>query len=201
MKSRWYIVALITLLTFISVNRQQSTVPNQEIVVQFNADAVTFEDTQNTITIVKAQLKSVGANIIKVQEDEAGKLRITYYSDIDIADIKKALSNENKLEIGFSPVNKDDSKNPSEENSNRYNFDVYEIKQGNDTEWDLNGITVIELKSESNRFLNPNFYAFFDTVEWHEHIEKVAYKTHCKTAIAIDNTSRKIPEVRAGPLA
>ena len=204
MKSKWYISALILILTlFGAISQQQITVPNQEIVLQFTDASITSKDTQNTIAIVKKQLQDIGVSNIQVKETENGKLKITYYSDADVASIKKTFSKEKNLTLDytFNNQNEEPSKRPFDENAISYNLDIYEIQNGNDVEWDLNGTSVVELKSESNRLSNPNIYAFINAVEITENIEKVAYKIHYNIAIAIDNTSHKIPEVRAGPLA
>ncbi|WP_034044358.1 hypothetical protein [Wocania ichthyoenteri] len=204
MKAKWYISALIIILTlFGAISQQQITVPNQEIVLQFTNTSITSQDTQNTIAIVKKQLQDLGVSNIKIKEEENGKLVITYYSDTDVASIKKTFTKEKNivLDYAFSNQNEDSSKLPFDEEKISYNLDVYEIQNGSDVEWDLNGVSVVELKAESNRFSNPNIYAFINAVEINKSIEKVAYKIHYNIAIAIDNTSYKIPEVRAGPLA
>ena len=204
MKSKWYISALIIILTlFGAISQQQSTVPNQEIVLQFTNTSITAENTQNTIAIVKKQLQELGVSNIQVKETESGILKITYYSDVDVASIKETFSKENSLILDYTFNNQSEKplKFPFNENSISYNLDIYEIQNSNDVEWDLNGTSVVELKAESNRFSNPNIYAFINAIEITKSIEKVAYKIHYNIAIAIDNTSHKIPEVRAGPLA
>lgn len=204
MKAKWYISALIIILTlFGAVTQQQVNVPNQEIVLQFSNASITSQDTQNTITTVKKQLQNIGVSNIQVKEAENGKLIITYYSDTDVASIKETFSKEKSLTLDYTLNNqdKDTSNLPFDENTISYNLDIYEIQNGNDAEWDLNGISVVELKSESNRFSNPNIYAFVNATELTESIEKHTYILHYNIAIAIDNTSHKIPEVRAGPLA
>ncbi len=204
MKAKWYISTFIIILTlFGAISQQQITVPNQEIVLQFTNTSITSEETQNTVAIVKKQLQDLGVNNIKIKEEENGKLVITYYSDTDVASIKKTFSKEKNLTLdyAFNNQNQDSSKLPFDKNKINYNLDIYEIQNESDVEWDLNGISVVELKAESNRFLNLNIYAFINVVEINESIEKVAYKIYYNIAIAIDNTSCKIPEVRAGPLA
>ncbi len=204
MKAKWYISTLIIILSLFGVvSQQQITVPNQEIVLQFTDASITSEDTQNTIAIVKKQLQDLGVSNIQVNETENGKLTITYYSDADVASIKKTFSKEKNLQLDYDFKNQDEesSRLPFDENTISYNLDVYEIQSGGDTEWDLNGTSVVELKPESNRLAKPNTYAFFNALEINESIVKVTYKTRYNIAIAIDNTSHKIPEVRAGPLA
>ncbi len=205
MNAKWYISTLIIILSLFGVvNQQQITVPNQEIVLQFNNASVTSEDARNTIAIVKKQLQDLGVSNIKVNETENGKLTITYFSDADVTSIKETFSKEKKLKLDYAFKNQDEkdaSKRPFDENAISYNLDVYEIEKGSDSQWDLNGTSVVELKSESNRLAKPSTYAFFNAIEINDGLVKVTYKTCYNIAIAIDNTSRKIPEVRAGPIA
>ena len=204
MKAQWYISTLIIILSLFGVvSQQQITVPNQEIVLQFTDASITSEDTQNTIAVVKKQLLDIGVSNIQINETESGTLKITYYSDADVTSIRETFSKEKNLTLDytFNNQNKDTSKRPFKEHTISYNLDIYEIQNGSDTEWDLNGTSVVELKFESNRFSNPNIYAFINAVQINENIEKVTYKSHYNIAIAIDCTSHKIPEVRAGPLA
>ena len=201
---RWYISTLIIFLTFLGVvNQQQISEPNQEIVLQFTNTEVTSHDTQYTIAHIKKQLEDLGVNHIQVTEKEKGQLVISYYSDVDVASIKKTLSKQERLALNNSNKNEDHSNSdfPLDEHSKSYNLDIYEIQKDTASGWDLNGTSITELKSEVNRFSNPNLYAFINQSEDEKTIEKVAYKTHYNIAIAIDNISHKIPEVRAGPLA
>lgn len=204
MKSKWCFSALIIILTlFGAISKQQVTVPNQEIVLQFTSVSITSEATQNTIAIVKKQLQSLGASHIKVKETGSGKLKISYYSDTDVACIKETFSADNNLsfEYVFNNQDKDSSKLPFKDGQVSYNLDIYEIHDGNTSEWDLNGVFVLDLKSKTFRFSNPNIHVFISVFEVNENIEKVAYTTHWNIAINIDNSSHKIPEVRAGPIA
>lgn len=204
MLKKWYISTLIIILSLLGgvVSQQQITIPNQEIILQFTNTDVTPEDTQNTIAIVKKQLQNIGVSNIQVNKKENGKLKITYYSNIDVASIKETFLKEKNinLDLAFNSENKKPSKTPFDENTISYKLDVFEIQNSNDANWNLNGISVIELKSETNRFSNPNIYAFLNTIEINESYEKVAYATYFNSAETIYNTSHKIPEVRAGPL-
>lgn len=205
MNFRWYISTLIISLTLLGVvNQQQISEPNQEIVLQFTNAEVSSDDAHNTIANLKKQLEDLGANNILVTSGgDKGKLIITYYSDVDVAKIKKTLSKSEKLALntGNQDQNQEQSDFPLDGNSSSYNLDVFEIQKDSDSGWDLNGTYVAELKPEGNRFSNPSIYAFIDSIEVRKITEKVAYTTHYNIALAIDNTSYKIPEVRAGPLA
>lgn len=204
MQSKWYISALIVILSLFGVvSQQQITLPNQEIILQFTDVEVTSEDAQNTIAIVKRQLQAIGVDNIQVKETKNGTLKITYYSDADVASIKQTFSKEDQLTLDYkvNNQNKKSSGFPSDENPIHYNLDVYEIQSSTDSDWNLSGTYVVELKPDANRFSNPNIYGCIQTVDVSESIEKIAFKIYYNIAIAIDNTSNKIPEVRAGPLA
>ena len=203
MNSRRYIGALIIVLTFLGVvYQQQNTLPNQEIILQFTDVKVTSAETQSTIAIVKNQLQNLGANNIQVKETKNGTLKITYYSNTNVINIKKTLSQENKLVLDYA-TNKESSELPAENSSIGYYLDVYEIKQGNQTDWNLVENNVLEQKIENDRFFNPNFFVLINTKHLNDKdlITKVAYKVRRNVTIAIDNTSHNIPEVRAGPMA
>ncbi len=203
MKAKWYLSTFIVILTLLGLSQQQFSVPNQEIVVQFTTNEIALLETQNTITIVKEQLQAIGVENIQIHEEANGKLKITYFSDIDVASIKKILSKEKDLKLSYSSIFQEegDSKFPSNKDSNHFKLDVFEIQKSNAGEGDFNGYA-LELKPESDRFFTSVvFFPFTDIdVKEKNKAEKIAYKIHRNIAIAIDNSSHKIPEVRAGPV-
>jgi hypothetical protein len=203
MNSRWYISILIITLTFLGsiASTQQVATPNQEIVLQFSSENVSPQDTLNAITSVKQQLEFAGVNAIKVQTLQGGQLKITYFSNSDVEDIKTLLSKECALDLGYVSQGNNQSNTPSEEKSIKYNFDVYEIQQADNIS-DLEGKLALEPKAENDRIFNPNVLisAKEIDIDAKENIEKIAYKLSRTIAIAIDNHSYKIPEVRAGPV-
>ena len=115
MNSRRYIGALIIILTFLGVASKQSiTIPNQEIVLQFTDVEVSSFEAKNTVEIVKQQLRNLGADNIQIKKGQKGTLKITYYSDADVASIKETLSNQEKLVLNAfdQTQNKEDSNFP-----------------------------------------------------------------------------------------
>lgn len=95
MQLKRYIGAIIFILSFLAViSQQEFNVPNQEIVLEFNHVEVTSNEAQTAVAHVKQQLQGLGANQIKVQQTAQGKLKITYYSDADVASIKKTFSKD-----------------------------------------------------------------------------------------------------------
>lgn len=203
MKAKWCFSTLVIALTLLGVCQDQISVPNQEIVMEFIYDEVTSDDVQEAIAVVKKQLQTLGIDNIQVGEKEDGRLKITYYSDVNVASIKKILSEEKNLELDYAPYSEDKERNgfPSSKNKNVYNLNVYEIQNSTDGESDLNGIYVVELKHEYDRFSNPNLYIGTIDVSDEDRVVKIAYKVRRNISIAIGDMSHNVPDVRAGPAA
>lgn len=204
MKQKWYLSTFVLILVLLGYSRQQAYVPNQEIVMQFVDAEVTNDVTQNAIAIVKKQLQTIGIANIQVRETAAGRLKITYYSDLDVASIKRIFSKEISLELGYTSLGPiedgEQDKFPSDKSSNSYNLNVCEIQNSYDAESDFNGY-VLELNHENEHYYKPVVDGSLDNNDARERsrIEKIDYKTQRNIAFAIDNSSRIIPEVRAGP--
>ncbi|WP_445732286.1 hypothetical protein [Mariniflexile sp.] len=203
MKPKWYIGTLIVIFTFLGVaNHQQVPVANQEIVLEFTHLDVSSNEAQHTIALVKKQLQAIGVNNIHVEEQESGSLKITYYSATDVASIKKLLAEDKALSFGniASNESKKPIESPSDDNSKTYNLDIFEIHK-QDVETGFAGKFAIELKTDYNRLLIPNVYLSNNHIDiiYVEPVVKETYKFSKNTALAQDNTSHKIPEVRAGP--
>ena len=203
MKAKWYISTIILIFTLLGViNHNQIPEANQEIVLQFTHLKVSENETDHAIAIVKEQLQTIGAVNIQVEEQATGGLKIKYYSKTDAVSVKKILSEENTLALEKPASNSDKkpSKLPSNEKSSAYNLDVFEINK-QDVESGFGGKCALEIKSDFNRFFIPNM-AFPNNaiaIKTLEYLEKESIKFQTNIALAIDNTSYIIPEVRAGP--
>src|SRR5690606_13828487 len=93
-------------------------------------------------------------------------------------------------------------KKSSDNNQKHYNLDVYEI-QGISVDYDLTGTLKLETKYVYDRFVNSNVSSDVDDINIsieNESLES-AFKLYKDIAIAIENTSHTIPEVRAGPIS
>lgn len=201
MQFRRYISTFIIILTLLGVvNEQQKSTPNQEIVLQFEDVDATSDYAQETIAKVARQLQDLGVEDIKITE-LGNNLKITYYSDTDVSSVKNLLVKTHNLDVDFSLYN-EESNSPfsSEENHITYNLDVYELQESNTNDWSFEG-HVLEVKTETDRFSNPNVFTCINKIEADKKCDyyEVALKINNAIAIAIDNTSYKIPEVRAGP--
>ena len=124
MIARWCISVLIFSLTLFGVfSQQQILVPNQEIVLQFEDVDLTSKQAENTVAIVKQQLQDLGAENIQVFSLENGKLKITYFSDSEVASIKETFSEESNLTLHLTSQIQDEdaSRFPFEESNISYN--------------------------------------------------------------------------------
>lgn len=201
MKTKWYISTVIIVFTLLGICRTNSSLPNQEIVVKFNDDEVTNDQSQHAIASIKKQLQGFGVDNIQVRQESNGNFRIVYHSSITVESIKIALSSTENIPKDVASFNLNHQKQSSDNNNKHYNLDVYEI-QGISVDCDLTGTLALETKYVFNRFVNANVYSNVDdvniTIE-DEPLER-AFKFYENIAIAIENSSHTIPEVRAGPL-
>lgn len=196
MKAKWYFSTLLILI-LLGIGQQQLAAPNQEIVLQFSNQDVSSVQSQLTISLLKEQLHKIGVDNINVFEEANGKLKITYYSAIDVIHVKKIFLEETLLGLNISSQ----KEKSNSEHQNSYDFDVFEIKNTSESQWDLEGTFVAELKADADRYHNPKV---LNSVlkEQTTYIRKATSgKIHFIFAIIDSETSCKIPDVRAGPLA
>ncbi len=206
LQPKWHFsIALLFIAVLGSIlGQQQTTVPNQEIVLQFANEDISLNDAQHTIAIVEQELQRIGVVYIQVSEQEDGRLVISYYSDTTVESIKKLLSAQKELALGIVSSNKNQIplQLPSKDNIIGYNLDVYEIQDGQNSFSHLDGKSAVEFKSGLRRFVNPNFYIPTEAVYLidREQVLKVDFSFQRYIVIAKDYRSHKIPEVRAGPI-
>lgn len=201
MKIKWYLSTLVILLSFLGICHNQISTPNQEILVQFNTEEVTSEQSKKAIEVIKQQLHNFGIESFHIREIENGELRISYHSSLDVESIKKALS-EKELGLALSSLQQDKktSKKPSEEHHKDYDLDVYEIQKTSDGN-NSAGKFVIVVKQDYDRYLNSNFYPSFNQTDFGQLkvVENLPNNSIEYIAFVINYTSHVIPEVRAGP--
>lgn len=199
MKTKWYISTLIIVFTLLGICHTNISLPNQEIVVKFNDDEVTNDQSQNAIASIKQQLQDFGVDNIQVRQVSNGNFRIVYHSSVTVESIKKSLvSNENfSSDVASFDLN---HKQSSDGNQKHYNLDVYEI-QGVNVDYDLTGTLTLETKYVNDRFVNSNYNS--NAVDVNETIGdetlQIDFKRNRAIVLTIENTLHTIPEVRAGP--
>lgn len=183
---------------------EQSTLPNQEIVVQFNTNSVSEAEAKRAISSITSQLKSIGVEDFHISEIQNGKLKLTYYSAKDIATIKNLFDAQDEFQLGDTAFDNTEHSSgfPSKEGTNTYKLDVVKIQKDSNLDLGLHGLPV-EVKSAKDQYLNP--IVFLGASETNFNLkqcsESVAYKNYRNVSLLIDTSSHKIPEVRAGPLS
>ena len=202
MQSKGYFSILFVILALIGISWEHTSKPNQEVVVQFTSEDVSCDETQNAIAIVKLQLQGIGVENIQVVEEADGRLKITYYSNVDVAVVKSIISEGEKLSLSDSSLfdNEEQPELPASDDSVSYELNVSELHKRTDSNVDGDGF-ILELKSNHDRYVPSVVYYTHSEIDFRgkNTIERVAYRLHRKTALLIDNASHNIPEVRAGP--
>lgn len=200
MKTKWYFYALIVVFIFLGAFQENTTVPNQEIVLEFVDVKIAKKDIDNTISFVKEKLQNAGAKNIEVKEAKNGILKISYYSLENIDSIKETLSKDNSLAFNNSSNHKEEN-SPLSHKSSNYNIDVYELDDYPTDISNFDGNSILEIKFDSRRYTNTQNFASLESSQISEahKVFKTAYKINKSLLILKDNTSHLKPEVRAGP--
>lgn len=204
MNKRWYFFGLLVALAIFGISLEQSVVPNQEIVVQFNAKSINSEEAQQAISEVTDQLKSIGISDFQVFEALDGTLKVTYYSTIDVAVIKNLFSKQSKLQFGETAFNEEggSSKIPFHNDSNTYKLEVVKIQDNSGSDVGFHGLPV-EIKSLKDQYLNQHVFLGISEIAFgiKNTFERKTGKNYYALDFSKDSTSHKIPEVRAGPVS
>ncbi len=203
MIAKRYFSALIILITLLGFYKKQNPVPNQEIELQFVDQEVVVEDTKDVIQAIKQQLKAFGITDIQVREQENGVLKIAYYSETAVADIKKILSNgiasngkSNKI-----PTDKKVFKFHDQGNLDTFKLDVYELQTATNPYIGVHGKYILVLQKEYDKAPSPNSFGNTNSYLSGEFKTTIAlaYTESTYTTILKENISYEIPDVRAGP--
>jgi len=160
MKKKWYFGILVSALALLVIVKEQSVVPNQEVVLQFQDVEVTSQEARQAIANVKKQLESIGVEYTIVSKKlEDGKLKIAYYSDVDVEFIKKVLSETQNVALDHVLYDQtgDNDQGPVHDNSKDYSLSVYEIQKSIDTDSGFNGVCVIETKQGQEGYFKYNY--------------------------------------------
>lgn len=200
MKNNWFLSAFIIALAILGISLDNGTVANQEIIIQFSNTETTLDRSQNTLSLVKRQLETIDVDNVKIERLVNGALKVTYYSDIDVSAIKEIVTSALESELSNTVYTADNGL-PFEKESETFQLDIYKIQEPND----LGGAAsnIIEYKSQTTRSSSAKTYATLHKIEIQEKsaTDKIAYNAHRDHPIALNNSSHKIPEVRAGPTA
>lgn len=190
-------------MTFLGRYIETSVVPNQQIVVQFSDTQIAENESQNAIEAIQLKLQVIGVKDIQVGEDQHGQLKITYFSNADIEQIEDILSNEKGLKFAHNSNKENSNRLPKKKKLRDYEINISEIQNGSDTNLDLEGVQIVEHNHKSDRFnkTKENNSGTRINSESYDNLQKIRVKSFNTIALAIDNLSFKIPDVRAGPTA
>lgn len=203
MKSKWYISTLIILLALIGLNQEQTKVANQQIVLQFtDAETTSLTACDDALATITKKLHDLGVTGIEIIESDNVKLTIRYYSDIDALTVGELLSQDSKLSLTYGNIGELPFDFPKEELPESFSLVISDLQQKTGDGLGLNGKFASQSRPDYQGFSNPSVLLFNDALVLGQALlTKVAYNAHQVIAIAIDNTSHIIPEVRAGPYA
>ena len=193
MNAKWYISTLFLILIYFGGFQEQISIPNQEIVLEFIDAEINQKDINKTILDVQEKLLKIGVSNIKIQENKEGSLKISYYSAVQVKDIKEALSQKNQLILNQES---DDDNNGSSD----YNLDIYKLSNDSDIS-NLDDKFIFEIKTISDRFITNYNHAFVKGINIHKAnlLFETTYKAYKNNPFIEDYTSYQKPEVRAGP--
>jgi hypothetical protein len=198
-RNKWFISAFIIALAIVSISMEQRTAPNQEIIITFSDTEANLSQSEHAIALVKNKLSSLEVDNIKVEQLDNGSLKVSYYSTIDVAEIKNKLSPTSSHTV--YNLENDNSGIPGEDELGHYELDVYKIQDSTDMEGAAG--VIVESKSESTRSSTVKVYASLHKIsDCAATIQtQTAYNTHKRSDVAFINSFYNIPETRAGPFA
>ncbi|NRB58456.1 MAG: hypothetical protein HRU50_00775 [Winogradskyella sp.] len=202
MKTKLYFGILLVLLIFLGRQLENRVVPNQQILLEFSELDLSKQDTNRAIEVIQSRLENVGVTNIQVQQPSEGKLKIVYFSDSDVQYIQTQLLNEEGYKVCVDQNDQVPEGLPKE-TLKKYKLNISEIQKDINTDWDFDGVQVVELNQKSDRFNKPKVKTFAVTIslQLSNLIEHVALKANYNPSIVSDNLHYKIPEIRAGPLS
>jgi len=199
MNAKWCVSTLIIILALFGLSQEQSKASNQQIVLQFTDVELASESAHDDVlAAITKKLQVLGVDAIEIIENDGRQLSIRYYSDVDAIRVEEFLSQEDQLSL----TNEDEfpSDYPKEQLPEKYNLVVSDLHQQADGGFKLQANLVLIQKQDYSKFYSPVTLHYNNTIAFkQETVVNVAFKINRNIAIAIDNTSPIIPEVRAGP--
>lgn len=196
MNWKWYIPLLIVVFAFAGTANQDLEVnPNQEISIEFlnsDIDEIVAED---VISDISFRLESLGAKNVRITKMPQGKLKIVYFSTLDISEIKDLLRDK---ELFASEENQ--TPDFPLEKTNTYNIAISSIQKFSDSDNSLNGV-LIEINRFQDNFVKPKLISGGDFIrpDFFVEYESESLSISTEPTIIISDFSDELPEIRAGP--
>ena len=199
---KWYISALIALISLFVVEQHSKEAPNQEIVVSF--DALNDQQSEETKSFITSQLTQLGAENIAVVINKNDQLIISYYSELPVYDIRGSLftvTNDEEL-VNHLRIKKSEGSLPDDEIDLTYQVDIYEISEQLSSGMDDDGKSYFEIKQDFNRGAQVHFtYLQASSLHKHDYLFSTTCKVSRQVNLSFTDSLFKIPEVRAGPIS
>lgn len=202
MKTKLHIGILAVLLAFLGTFIDYSTVPNQQIVIEFSDQSVSTEETENAIETIQAKLNRIGVTQIHIGQNKEGQLRITYYSKDNVDYIQNLLFTAEDFPIAYKTTQEHPNRFPDDNTKKEYELNISEIKVSSNIDWSFEGTQVTEINHKTDQSNPLKIQYSAGTVNSDQAYGKIQVAISLKNSVAIakDHLSYKIPEVRAGPL-
>ena len=89
--------------------------------LEFVDTKINRQNIENTIANVRKKLRNIGASNITLRETKNGTLKISYFSIVDVENIKEAIIKGNKFVLDKNTENKDKNNTTSD-----YSIDINE---------------------------------------------------------------------------
>lgn len=174
-----------------------SSLPNQEIVLEFQESFQDDSHTSEFIRKITNRLNDIGITDIRILQTGDKSFKILYYSKLDIHDVKEFLDDDVTSGIASDiPVKLPTKKHFS------YKLEIVKLQDSNLFENSFQG-TIVEIKSVPDMYLKPKF-SLVSTIFASNFLldfEESETITFILPLHILEPVPYSFPEVRAGPLA
>ena len=202
MSIKFFFGFLISMVSLLGLSLQQTSNTHQEIIIKYSdAKGITLETQNNTIAIVKKQLQKIGINYIKISKDHQGHLKISYFSSLDTASIKKVLNEGNYFAVSYLPnQNNKQTEDHSGTKSLNLRLDIFKIPKTFENPIENSGLVVQLLLKTDRYFIQDVFggYSLFND-QYDCLTQQNKFKYHSKQETKVDVECLKTIQIRAGP--
>lgn len=199
MNAKWCVSTLIIILVLLGLSQPHKKASNQQISLEFTDVEIASESArEEALSTITKRLLFLGVEVVEIIENDGNHLNIRYYSDIDAKDVKEFLSDDNPLTFEYDDEVPSDF--PKEKFPENYSLIVTDLHQQANNGLNIIGNLIPTQKEYQIGFSSPVILRYdYPLVLRPNDNEKIALRIYKNIAIAIDNTSQSIPEVRAGP--
>lgn len=199
MKTRVQFLVAILLLIGLGAYLDQSELPNQQIVLQFEDKPETSRELNAAIAHIEKALAGSGAEHIQIIALDTDAYKITYFSKSDIGLIKTKLNNTIGIQFSFENNEALSTENPPMEGG--CHIKISELKSEPSSTWDFEAPELVATNYKSDRFISAKVK--ITTRLNSEGLNSVNYieellKTQRVIVLCAD-FNFNTPQVRAGP--